>query len=321
MSRIYTTSDFIKKAKEIHGDKYDYSKTQYINAKTKVIIICKIHGEFTQNPHNHISSKSGCPKCSKNHNRYTNESFIDIVKQIHNNKYDYSLVNYINGRTKIKIKCPIHGIFEQSPMKHLQGQGCPLCGKINTSMCLKKSDKQFIQDAKKVHGNKYDYSLVKYINAYKKIKIICPKHGIFEQTPHHHLNKHGCPKCKMSTLETEIFTLLEENKINFVWQYRNKWLGRQSLDFYLPDYNIAIECQGEQHYQKIFYRSKKWNEEKSEKNFNKIIKLDNEKYKKCLNNKIVLYYFSKTLYDSVVEIFNDKNKLLNKILEKKNEMG
>ena len=253
MSRIYTTSDFIKKAKEIHGDKYDYSKTQYINAKTKVIIICKIHGEFTQNPHNHISSKSGCPKCSKNHNRYTNESFIDIVKQIHNNKYDYSLVNYIN--------------------------------------------------------------------AYKKIKIICPKHGIFEQTPHHHLNKHGCPKCKMSTLETEIFTLLEENKINFVWQYRNKWLGRQSLDFYLPDYNIAIECQGEQHYQKIFYRSKKWNEEKSEKNFNKIIKLDNEKYKKCLNNKIVLYYFSKTLYDSVVEIFNDKNKLLNKILEKKNEMG
>lgn len=320
MGRIYTTNDFIKKAKEIHGDKYDYSKVEYINAKTKVCIICSKHGEFLQNPHNHISNKSGCPKCSKNHNRYNTENFIDKVKCLYNDKYDYSLVKYVDGKTKIKIICPIHGIFEKSPMKHLQGQGCPKCSKTNASLKNRKTYNMFVTEAQKCHGNKYDYSKVNYVNANNKVCIICPKHGEFWQTPHHHLNGIGCPKCKMSKLETEIISMLNENNIKYIWQYKTKWLGRQSLDFYLPDYNIAIECQGEQHYEKVYYRQKEWNDEKAEAFLIQNKNRDLMKIKKCVENNVKLYYFSKKYYNTNIETFIDKNNLLTKILEK-HEMG
>ena len=271
------TLDFISKAKKIHGNKYDYSLVNYIRAIDKVCIICPKHGEFWQTPHNHISSKSGCPKCCKNHNRYTTKDFIEKANSIHNNKYDYSLVVYESGTKHVNIICPIHGVFKQAPGKHLNGQGCPICGKKKTWDKAKKTTKQFITEAQKIHGDKYDYSLTDYINSNKKVKIICKKHGIFEQTPHHHLNFHGCPHCSNSTLENELALFLAENNISFIQQYRNKWLGRQSLDFYLPDYNVGIECQGEQHFKKVYYRSKSWNEDKAQKNFINIVKRDIDK--------------------------------------------
>ena len=126
---------FIEKAKEIHGDKYDYSKVDYINNKTKICIICHEkdedgieHGEFWQRPNDHISSKAGCPKCRGSH-LYTKEEFIKKANKVHNNKYDYSLVEYRGNKNHIKIICPIHGEFEQRPDKHLRGQGCPKCCK------------------------------------------------------------------------------------------------------------------------------------------------------------------------------------------------
>jgi len=127
--------------------------------------------------------------------RLTTKQFIDRAKKVHGNKYDYSLVQYKNTKTKVKIICPVYGIFEQTPHAHLQGQNCYKCGIIIKNNKLRKSTEQFIIDAKEVHGNKYNYSLVQYKNWSIKVKIICPEHGIFEQTPSNHLQGNGCPKC------------------------------------------------------------------------------------------------------------------------------
>ena len=146
-----TTEDFIKKAKEIHGDKYDYSKVEYVNPKTNVCIICSKHGEFWQKPYNHLSG-SGCPECIRH--TWTTEDFIKKAKEIHGDKYDYSKVEFINTRTKVCIIC--HdldrngkeiGEFWQLPLEHLNGhkyererkgineecweeRTCPICGNI-----------------------------------------------------------------------------------------------------------------------------------------------------------------------------------------------
>jgi hypothetical protein len=117
--------EFISKSKEIHDDKYDYSKVEYVNAQTKVCIICPIHGEFWQRPLDHIKNKSGCPRCVGRNK--TTEEFIKKAKEVHGNKYDYSKVEYKGAFTKVCIICPEHGEFWQVPNNHLNGKGCPYC--------------------------------------------------------------------------------------------------------------------------------------------------------------------------------------------------
>jgi len=121
-----TTDEFIFKAKQIHGKRYDYTQVHYQNDHTLVTIICKKHGPFEQRPHNHLHDGCGCPSCGKVKRKHTKE-FVQESKQIHGQKYDYKLTEYVNSRTKVKIVCPKHGAFVQSPAKHLQGNGCPLC--------------------------------------------------------------------------------------------------------------------------------------------------------------------------------------------------
>ncbi|MCK9445437.1 hypothetical protein M0Q50_00920 [bacterium] len=129
----------------------------------------------------------------------TTEEFIYDVKKIHGDKYDYSLVEYINNRTKVKIICPIHGVFEQIPIAHNQNKGCNKCGST-----YKLTTEFFISKSINIHGNKYDYSLSKYINNSSKIKIICPEHGVFEQIPNNHLNGYGCEKCSIKNRKKSI---------------------------------------------------------------------------------------------------------------------
>ena len=197
------TQKFIEKAHEIHGNKYDYSKVDYKKASEKVCIIChekdefgEEHGEFWQTPHDHLRNH-GCPRCS-GRGKLTKELFIKKANRIHNNKYDYSKVGYINTKSKVTIICPEHGEFQQTPDNHLSGQGCPKCRYIKAASSHKypvKSVEKFIEDAKKVHGNKYDYSKFKYINNKTKGIIICPEHGEFLQDPSNHLKGRGCPEC------------------------------------------------------------------------------------------------------------------------------
>jgi superfamily II DNA or RNA helicase len=189
MAQKMTTEDFILKAREVHGDKYDYGKVEYKGTDTNVCIICPIHGEFLQTPYNHIKKGQGCPKCAGVAKK-TADDFVEEARKVHGNKYDYSKVSYTNSKTKICIICPEHGEFWQTPYCHVKGNGCPKCAGITP-----KTTDDFIEEARKVHGNKYDYSKVSYTNSKTKVCIICPDHGEFWQTPYNHAKGKGCPKC------------------------------------------------------------------------------------------------------------------------------
>ena len=200
-----TTEDFIRRAKEVHGDKYDYSKVDYIDNRTKVCIICPEHGEFWQQPRNHLLGQA-CPKCAyktrwESRGRITTENFIKKARKAHGDKYDYSKVEYKGTHTKVCIICQEHGEFLQTPHNHLHSQGCLAC-----SGRKQLTTEEFIRRAKEVHGDKYDYSKVEYVNKSTKVKIICPIHGEFEQIPDNHLHGHGCHKCvNCKQLTTEEF--------------------------------------------------------------------------------------------------------------------
>lgn len=193
MSKRFTTEEFIEKARKIHGDKYDYSKVVYENCTKKVEIICKEHGSFWQIPINHLKG-CGCPHCGGKFKKDT-ALFIECARKIHNEKYDYRKVEYVNNKTKVCIICPEHGEFWQAPSNHLSGQECPICkGKI------KINTENFIKRAIEVHGNKYRYDKVEYKDMNTKVCIICPEHGEFWQTPSNHLQGKGCSACGLKTI-------------------------------------------------------------------------------------------------------------------------
>ena len=240
---LYNKSNdkFISEAQMIHGGKYDYSKVEYVNAKTKVCIICPEHGEFWQTPHNHLQGQ-GCPKCSPTL-KLNKDVFIEISNKKHNGKYDYSKVKYINNRTKVCIICPEHGEFWQTPSNHMYGYGCAKCANsLNAENHTSNTD-IFIEKARQIHNDKYDYSKVNYVNSRTKVCIICPEHGEFWQTPDAHLSNKGCPKCGrvMSNPEDEIVNVLDK----FCSQQRNHTILKgKELDIFIPSLKIGIEYNG-----------------------------------------------------------------------------
>lgn len=213
------TEEFIEKARKVHGDKYDYSRTDYVNNATKVCIICPEHGEFFPTPNNHLRG-SGCPICGLLRNihkrTHSKEQFVQKSNKKHGNKYDYSKVEYTNSKTKVCIICPEHGEFWQIPHDHTQGAGCPMCNKSN-----KLTTETFIIRAKEKHGERYDYSKVGYINSITKIEVICPIHGSFKIAPSEHLQGQGCPICshgfpiekKISLLQSEDLVHLSSHQL------------------------------------------------------------------------------------------------------------
>ena len=186
-NNIPTTEEFIQKAKEIHGDKYDYSKVEYVNRTSKIKIKCAVHGDFLQSPSEHLA-KYGCQKCAGNIKK-TNQKFIEDANKRHNNKYDYSKTEYKSAKDNVVVICPIHQEFSQTANTHLSGSGCPKCGNN-----IRTND-EYIQKAHSKHNNKYDYSKTNFIDTRKKIIITCSEHGDFLQTAgDHHIPK-GCPGC------------------------------------------------------------------------------------------------------------------------------
>jgi hypothetical protein len=191
-----TREQFIEDAINIHGTIYDYSKVDYVKSSLKVIISCKEHGDFEQTPRIHLQS-GGCPKCS-GYSCNTSD-IINEFKKIHGDKYDYSNVVYTKGSIPVVIRCHEHGKFKQRTVKHMNGQGCPKCAKLSPHIDT------FIEKANKVHNNKYDYSKIKITNQKASITITCPNHGDFKQLLINHLSGCGCPKCKESYIDTDIF--------------------------------------------------------------------------------------------------------------------
>ena len=202
MNKKYTLLEWITKARLVHGDKYDYSKAVYVGNKSKVIIICPEHGEFLQTPSHHTNRGHGCPKCGKLSmalkQSISTESFISKAKLVHNDIYDYSLVEYVNSKTKVDIICPVHGKFKQAPNNHLSGGGCEKCGEARTGLSKRSNTHEFVCKAKKLHIAPYQYNKVNYINAITNVIVTCAKHGDFSVTPNSHLSGQGCPDCASS---------------------------------------------------------------------------------------------------------------------------
>lgn len=258
-----TTESFIKKAHLVHGDRYDYSKVNYVGAKTKVVIICKEHGEFEQEPTNHLMG-SGCIKCAGIHKSNTVE-FVTRAKLVHGNKYDYSKVNYSTTNEKVSIICSTHGEFKQTPYGHLSGLGCKKCGYKITADSTKISLSEFIERAVSVHNNAYDYSLVRYDTTKDKIKIRCNKHGVFEQECDSHLQGHGCPACGSQTSkgENEICELLES--LNIPYHRRDRSLIKPlELDIVIPEHNLAIEFNGLIWHSELYGKDRHYHSHKTE---------------------------------------------------------
>lgn len=198
MGRRKSTEEFISEAEKIHNYFYSYEKVDYKNNKTKIIITCPVHGDFKQSPVQHL--RYGCWRCGvekrSKGRRLEREDFIKRSKTVHKIGYDYSRVKYINAHAKVKISCPIHGEFEQTPTAHLhQKQGCPVCRYLKSSASMTKTTENFIKGSKNVHGDLYDYSLTKYVTSKKKVRITCKIHGEFQQLPTNHLNGKGCKEC------------------------------------------------------------------------------------------------------------------------------
>lgn len=299
MPRRKTKEEFIEDSVLIHGNRYDYSLVDYKNMKTKVNIICKEHGIFEQRPDHHINN-SGCPKCSILNRSIIlsldKKEFINKSKDIHNDKYNYSLINYKNSHNKVNIICKEHGLFKQTPNSHLNGNGCPKCGFYIMGNKKRLSIIEFINKSKEIHGNKYDYSLVKYDKSIKKVKIICKKHNfIFYKSPNNHISKRqGCPKCIQSNGEKMVMEYLENNNINYNYQMifdDCRFIRPLKFDFYLSQYNLVIEYDGEQHTNNEHYFNTK-------NNFNHQLIRDKIKNKYCSDNNINLI---RIRYDEDIE--------------------
>ena len=271
-SRTKTTENFIGKAKKIHGNKYDYSKTEYVGAHTKVCIICPEHGEFYQEPAAHLSGQ-GCPVCGRMSTTKSltksEERFIEEARKIHGDKYDYSKVKYVNTDTNVCIICPEHGEFFMQPKHHLEGCGCQKCSWEKNGDKRKSTTEDFVEKAKKIHGNRYGYSKVEYIDAHTKVCIICPKHGEFWQTPNDHLRGNGCRYCVniQSKQEMEICNFLSENGIEFEHGSRGL-IGGKEIDIFVPKLNIGIEFDGLYWHSDEFIDDKKYHLEKTISSYN-----------------------------------------------------
>jgi hypothetical protein len=237
MKKCKTTAQFIQEAQSVHGHKYDYSQTEYVKAKFKVKIICPDHGLFEQCANGHLQG-SGCLKCQgKGKNT---DDFIRDALLVHGCKYDYSMAEYIKSNKKVKIICPDHGIFAQTPNGHLAGKGCTECGKLQRAKSRTKTTDDFIQSAQSVHGYRYDYSLTEYINARAKVKIICPDHGVFEQSPCEHMS-YGCARCGGTAKKTTEEFIDESNIVHggkydysLVEYYGNK----EKVKIICPDHGV-----------------------------------------------------------------------------------
>lgn len=280
------TEYFIKKSIDIHGDKYLYDKTKYINSSTKLIMTCKLHGDFSQRPIDHIRSRQGCPQCG-GRLLLSNEDFINKATLVHGDRYDYSKTKYTNAKTKLKITCRIHGEFEQLPIDHMNGRGCIYC-----SGKYRLTTEEFIERAKTIHGDRYDYSKTIYKNCNDKLIIICKLHGEFEQSPIHHVNGCGCKKCKSSKGETLIRTFLLKNKIEFTEQKKFddcKHIKHLPFDFSIMvnGKEILIEFDGIQHKEPHSFSPDKTIETKI-KNLDLVRKKDEIRNNFCTKNNIQL---------------------------------
>lgn len=237
-------------AEQLHDNKYKYVRNSFVNLKTKMKIICPIHGEFEQPPHSHLNGH-GCEKCGiikrSLTQTITNEDFISKCVKTHNGYYDYAKTKYTGCYNDVDVVCPKHGLFTVPAYSHLQGHGCKKCATEKNALKLLKPLDTFIEDAKKKHPNENsDYSQVRYLGAKVPIEIVCPNGHHYWQKPNKHLSGHSCPYCAkiVSSYEMEIQDFLKSIGLSFETSKRNILSNSQEIDILIPHNNVAIEFDG-----------------------------------------------------------------------------
>lgn len=315
-----TNGKFVAKAMKVHNGFFSYEKTEYKGANKKVVVTCPIHGDFEVKANNHLMGMN-CAKCTsegivhkitplpqKNPStkKLTRDAFLIKAREIHGWKYDYAKTEYKNGREKVIVTCPEHGDFQISPYKHLSGVGCPSCAK-NKPL----TTEEFIKKARNIHGLNYSYEKSEYVSTHNPVIITCPIHGDFQQSPANHFRGQGCPQCTQSRMEEEISILLEKNGIVFEAEKTFDWLKDKKsmyLDFYLPEYQIGIECQGLQHFEplSIFGGQEKFENAK---------RRDTLKKQLCINHGLTLLYYANYEREFPYIVYTKKNELLKDILK------
>lgn len=296
MKKKYSTKeDFIKDAQLVHGNKYDYSKVEYVNIDTKICIICNNHGEFFQSPYNHLKGHR-CPKCAKEYSAkklrkwtkekcfevasqynemkdfrtqsqdaynaalkhnwlkdytwlaykidiskpkkkrqtYSQDDIIERLRSIFGEQYGYEKVVYKAMKVPVTLVCHAkdadgieHGEFSMRPDNIFSGkQGCPKCYDARRSKLQRKPLDVFVDEARKLHNDLYEYHKVDYINTNTKVCIVCKIHGDFWQTPSNHLKGKGCPYCSGNAKKWNKKTCEKEaRKYEYIFDFRVKGGG------------------------------------------------------------------------------------------------
>ncbi len=239
-----TTKDFLKRAKVVHGDRYDYSDVTYVRAHDDISIGCNVHGMFKQKPINHLSGV-GCPVCGLK-NRFDVSNFIKEASTLHNDVYDYSCVNYIDSKTRVVIICQKHGRFRRTPSSHLKGMGCPYCAGTR-----KITAASFIKNAKTLHPGNYEYEEAVYKNSNTKVKIGCKLHGFFHLLPGKHLSGAGCPKCSKNTKANAAEFIRKSAEV-----HHNKY-SYKAVHYINSRTKVKIKCKAHGYFYQLPYHHKR----------------------------------------------------------------
>ena len=272
--------ELVKRAKELHGDKYEYRKGGYRGKSYDLIhLICPKHGSQPTRVKTILNGGGGCVKCfledkGSKFLKYDNDSVLERVKVIHGDKYDYSLFDYKGSEIKVKLGCPVHGIFEITPHSLLKGHGCVKCGREVHRDKTRYTLEEVADKGRLIHANKYKYISLSYVPMRRSdgvknigvLKYICPDCGkLNEQRVSNHLKGYGCKRCYESNGEKRIEQFLIKNKVRFQREAVIKNTGYR-IDFYLIDLKIGIEYHGIQHYKDFQYFSSSSNLADRQKN-------------------------------------------------------
>lgn len=225
MSKRKSNDEFIREAQSIHHNKYDYSKVEYVNNKTKVCIICPEHGEFSQTPSDHLNGK-GCPQCAGNV-RCDKDTFIEKAKHIHNDRYDYSKVEYVNAHTKVCIICPEHGEFWQTPNNHLNGNGCPLCKNRKIGDGLRDTVEDFTKKSNEIHDITDCLKALSPQQRNREIDVYIPslKLGIEYNGLHWHSERLG----KDKNYHLDKLNKCNEQGIKLIQIFEDEWINHREI--------------------------------------------------------------------------------------------
>ncbi len=215
---------FVNKANKRHNNEYTYDKDSYIKATDVVLITCPIHGEFKLLGNNHLTGYK-CPKCPKRLHKNTAD-FVADAKRKHGDRYNYNLVEYKGIYNTVKIVCPIHGVFEQTPHSHLSGSNCQMCAAEIKSEKTRLTKDEFITRSKEIHKGKYGYDKVIYDDMQQEVTITCPIHGEFKQRVKGHLSGNGCKKCGLLTAGDKNRKTLE----TFISESNERHNGKYNYD-------------------------------------------------------------------------------------------